>query len=1387
MTLLDRANKRYSEGVCSATKRPRRASAGTSRNQCIFCSEDTNATDHSFQKLDLTNNIHDKAVMLGEDRIVQLLTAGDLVAIDARYHRNCYTGFSRRHDAMIRSHEQVISEENIEMTFENELLQFITEEVAAGVSIFALHELTTIMTEKLKGHGITKTVNCTRLKKRVLDHFPDLTEEKGIRDRVFLVCSRMARKIISQSNDTPEEESRILLLAASILRKALRDHNAAFCFQGSFPDNCAESAVPARIKYFFRQLLEGPKSSPDQDNSRKILSVSQLTMLNMGSLSANLKSEPPLAIFLALKLHSQTRSKKLVELLHEFHLCVSYKRVLSIEASFARVVGHQARANGDIVCPTNLRHNIFTVAALDNLDHNPSSRTATSSFHGTGISIFQFPSSDQPGVRREPVRFDSAAREVSTSGSILPRSYTYVPPVGRSLITIPSTRQPQSQPVNSFDDEMQTEQGWMNAVHETLHTEAGDESCVPIMWSSYHAARSDVVGQCRQSLEALLPLFHEKAATPDMILHGMELVRKTTRYLNPHQIPLLVVDQPLYDLSKKMQWTFPETFGEDKFVVMLGGLHIEMALWATMGDILRGSGWCEALAEAGLTRTDAASASFLKAANPMRTRYAHQVTVVVLDKLLKLSHQVSETEMDLDEWVAVASRKSPTIGFWLLIHKYQQIIFMFIRSHRERKFRLMVETLRRLVALFFALDHQNYARWIPILIRDLDGLPQIIQKEFDEGLWAISRSNHRFSSMPIDQAHEQANKRVKGVGGVIGLTENPEMLERWIITGPEISRVLDEYNGDNDEDDEGEQPHHEEGHSSQERFRRHVKDLTDVLVSKGNPFEESSHELVTLDNKVCVDEAAAGSVRMLERTGQEQYDNFRQNVLNSNDVLLTAPIKRNNLLLFHDKKRKKTMVTKRMQHFKQHAELYGQAFVMLDSRGGNLEEFFRHESSPYPPALSTEGSINSCTKSDLLRCVMETSAAGDEDVTAPDMYDFITIDGGMLIHSLPGTSVHGKSFDDYFSNVFCPRIHHELKRSTRVDIVWDQYRETSIKGSTREKRGTGTRQRVSGSAKVPKNWPDFLASAANKTELFSFLATRLAQGHIQYDKCLYITSADEVLSAGPGPAMGACNHEEADTRVIVHVLHALQHANVGLVLTGDTYVVVILLSNFHHIAAANPAADIWIAFKTGKSTKSISLNALASHLGPTTCKAMALFHAFTGCDSTSSFKFKGKRYCYKLKDAVTPLMEEFATIACTPFQVSQALNETAMSFVSRLYSDNSTSDVDVVRMNVFCQKTRDAQRIPPTSDAVRQHLKRSVYQASIWTMAHQQMMPVENPVNHGWVVKDGTLVPVWVTLPLAKDIFQLDVKCACTAVCSVCKCKKAKLKCTRLCKCRCDK
>ena len=148
----------------------RRASADINRNVCLFCGDETSATDHSFQKLSLTNDIHDKAVALGMDHVVTNLAEGDLVAIEAKYHRNCFTGFNRQYHEIVSKEEQAKNpNENIEVTIQNELLQFINEEIAGWRRIFTLHDLTDIMTERLEQHGINKMVNRTRLKERILE------------------------------------------------------------------------------------------------------------------------------------------------------------------------------------------------------------------------------------------------------------------------------------------------------------------------------------------------------------------------------------------------------------------------------------------------------------------------------------------------------------------------------------------------------------------------------------------------------------------------------------------------------------------------------------------------------------------------------------------------------------------------------------------------------------------------------------------------------------------------------------------------------------------------------------------------------------------------------------------------------------------------------------------------------------------------------------------------------------------------------------------------------------------------------------------------------------------------------------------------------------------
>ncbi len=69
--------------------------------------------------------------------------------------------------------------------------------------------------------------------------------------------------------------------------------------------------------------------------------------------------------------------------------------------------------------------------------------------------------------------------------------------------------------------------------------------------------------------------------------------------------------------------------------------------------------------------------------------------------------------------------------------------------------------------------------------------------------------------MPLDQVHEQNNERIKGLGGAVGLTENPAAFRRWMIAGPEQARLLEElesqFIGANFSN---ESKHHEEGLNS---------------------------------------------------------------------------------------------------------------------------------------------------------------------------------------------------------------------------------------------------------------------------------------------------------------------------------------------------------------------------------------------------------------------------------------------------------------------------------------------------------------------------------------------------------------------------------------------
>ncbi len=128
--------------------------------------------------------------------------------------------------------------------------------------------------------------------------------------------------------------------------------------------------------------------------SQASLNISQLIYFNARGTSSTANNayhskerEPPLPLYLGLNIHTQTRSKKLVNKLSKLGLCISYDRVIKLENSIATAVC-RCYEEEQLVCPPNLRTGLFTVGAFDNLDYNPSSTTSMGSFHGGRISIF---------------------------------------------------------------------------------------------------------------------------------------------------------------------------------------------------------------------------------------------------------------------------------------------------------------------------------------------------------------------------------------------------------------------------------------------------------------------------------------------------------------------------------------------------------------------------------------------------------------------------------------------------------------------------------------------------------------------------------------------------------------------------------------------------------------------------------------------------------------------------------------------------------------------------------------------------------------------------------------------------------------------------------------
>jgi len=113
---------------------------------------------------------------------------------------------------------------------------------------------------------------------------------------------------------------------------------------------------------------------------------------------------------------------------------------------------------------------------------------------------------------------------------------------------------------------------------------------------------------------------------------------------------------------------------------------------------------------------------------------------------------------------------------------------------------------------FHALDHNTFGRWILVHLRDMVELTTTdheTAQEFRDRNFMVQETNRPFSTIPVYQTHKQNNAVIKGDGGAVGLTNNPSALRRWIVAGPEVARLIEEFQ-DEQENRSEDTKHHDQ-------------------------------------------------------------------------------------------------------------------------------------------------------------------------------------------------------------------------------------------------------------------------------------------------------------------------------------------------------------------------------------------------------------------------------------------------------------------------------------------------------------------------------------------------------------------------------------------------
>ncbi len=1449
----DCASDPHSNVTNTASSSTRSTILPTDWKLCIFCQKRKckgSVLVHQVLTRDCHNTIHTMAA--SDDTRVLSCRIGklDLIAYEARYHSACFKLMQRK------THKGLTEENEHNKPFEQAFVELVSrlDTGFADGEVYTLVKVTQHFHALLTSHGVSPdTYTAQNLKSRISKHYGERIQfiQPISKSESLLIIPAMstADAILAMKeqhtvgeddaigsgmllNDELDDDAFILRAMHHVSAKLKSDIDGVTSHStyDNLDRNHCESQVPQSLYVFLCMLL-----SRDDDIDAESVSGKQKTrVLSIAQdiIYASSKGRilTPKHIGLGLSVHHATRSKSLIQMLHASGHCISYEKVTRIETAIAKHQCNQFENNDNLFVPDNLVKLKFVQFAADNIDIIEETIDGKGTFHATQIAAFQRGPAEEV---HQPKPLDGSDRNLQgmsqEMNKLVESHYNTGKRAARAIfpedIIIDhfkkSSTVPQAVPL-VIDLAWLVNRMYCNEVEEKL---------VP-SWTAFNQKISSSTAV--ESITGYMPMIPSPATEYDTIWTAISRCRRIAEYLGQEHT-VITVDEGIYCKARELAWCNSDQC--QGLILRLGGFHIMLNFLKVIGKHFEDSGLSDVLVESGVYG-ESVVGTIMNGKLWNRTVRCHKLTYEALWRVLwplfvqwmhdsnrtfpESGNEIADTvlneyaagdcvrlmeavsaqiafvqELETDLNVFQEEKCAfPTFQYWLQYLELVSTLLNFIRAEREGNWELHISSFRRMIPWFAVYDHVNYTRWGLVYLADMTILPitaPTVWEEFKNGNFVVKNTQKTFNQLSVDQALEHINKQGKVAGGLVGITRSEGTRERWCLTYNDMARLSESTRSMLGVNVKNESEHIEAGKERMQKDESDVEAIADqfrrfdVFREDANLYCISTNDVATEDIKV--------QLLSAQSRGGEVADSFvASRLAEGADKSIHAPLQKQNSKTFkHLHSIRQTTVNKKTKNIKYDRSLFQR--IILAAEGGrtiDLSTILTHELTNTPQSLTKDDGTLRTTDKYILGHILEGSTSVAHEPSMPEVPTCTVIDAMALVQKI-GKPKDAATFGDLAYCFAMNVMSHLRDKCTRVDVVFDDYREKSVKSAARSHRSNKQHKPIrrtisGGDVPLPKQWKLFMDLTENKKDLTNFLSWQLSvighesladdeRGEIVIAGG-YTDNESATSTKGHVSELLVSNQEEADTRMLLHIKDAAQHGYERVIVhCRDTDVISLLVSFYAELQVP----EIWVSAGTQQKRRYIPIQEIHNGLEPNVRSNLLAFHAVTGCDTTSQFAGHGKRTAWKTFLTHPQLLDELGR---TP--LNDGVVKAVEMFVVKLYAPAmDLTSVDELRVRMF--RSKNPESLPPTHDALRQHIARSSYQAMVWYNALVPTPTLPSPFDCGWFhdQESDTVEPVLSTQEAVPKACLELVSCACKRNCSraTCKCRKNGLKCIRACSC----